>query len=121
MSASEEREVRQQVKREAAPVLALALGVLLVIALILLGILVGGNLVGLAILVAGLVTTSTRDLGGVELLMTGAAIWITNVIVFGIWYWEIDAGGPVARALHARSAPDFQFPQYENPSLASPG
>jgi hypothetical protein len=165
MSASEERGVRQQVKREAAPVLALALGVLLVlalvswnegwellnsvrwwiwlvpavpevvllvdllgaslarsrrIALVLLGVLVLGNLVGLTILVAGLVTTSTRDLGGVELLMTGAAIWVTNVIVFGFWFWEVDAGGPVARAVHTRSAPDFQFPQYENPSLASP-
>ena len=33
-----------------------------------------------------------------ELLLTGAAIWFTNVIVFGLWYWEFDRGGPLERA-----------------------
>jgi uncharacterized membrane protein len=84
----------------------------------MLGLLVAGNLVALFVLVAGLVTTSTKDLGGGELLLTAFVIWTTNVIVFGIWYWEVDLGGPVARAMlgqHAR--PDFQFPQDENPEL----
>jgi hypothetical protein len=30
------------------------------------------------------------------------------VIVFGIWFWEIDVGGPVARAMRGRALPDFQ-------------
>ena len=164
MSSRQERELRYEVKREAAPVLALAVAVLVVLALVswkegwallnrapwwiwlvlavpevvllvdlllgaalartkrialaLLGVLVLGNLVGLVILLAGLLTTSTRDLGGGELLLTGAAIWLTNVIVFGFWFWETDAGGPIARARGPRSTPDFQFPQDENPSLA---
>jgi hypothetical protein len=35
------------------------------------------------------------------LLVTGGAIWLTNVIVFGLWYWEFDRGGPVARPRHS--------------------
>jgi hypothetical protein len=46
------------------------------------------------------------------LLVTGGAIWLTNVIVFALWYWEFDRGGPVARALAtAKRPPDFLFPQ----------
>jgi len=46
------------------------------------------------------------------LLATGGAIWLTNVIVFALWYWEFDQGGPVARALAtAKRPPDFLFPQ----------
>ena len=87
----------------------------------LLGLLVAGNLLALMILVTGLVTTSTQNLGGGELLLTAFVIWITNVIVFGIWYWEIDLGGPVARCMSEREHPDFQFPQDENPGLKRPG
>ena len=54
------------------------------------------------------------------LLVTGGAIWLTNVIVFGLWYWEFDRGGPVARALGTRPYPDFQFVQMTSPELAPP-
>jgi hypothetical protein len=44
------------------------------------------------------------------LLITGSAIWLTNVIVFALWYWEFDRGGPVARALMTKHKyPDFLF------------
>ena len=52
------------------------------------------------------------------LLLTGAAIWLTNVVVFALWYWEFDRGGPVARALVTDAAPDFLFPQMTSPELA---
>ena len=55
------------------------------------------------------------------LLSSGAAIWATNVIVFGLWYWELDRGGPGARARGDRKFPDFSFPQMQNPELAPPG
>jgi uncharacterized membrane protein len=42
------------------------------------------------------------------------------VIVFGLWYWEFDRGGPVARALGANPYPDFQFPQMVSPEMAPP-
>jgi uncharacterized membrane protein len=44
------------------------------------------------------------------LLVTGGAIWLTNVIVFALWYWEFDRGGPAERALAtAHRYPDFLF------------
>ena len=55
-----------------------------------------------------------------QLLLTGAAIWFTNVIVFGLWYWELDRGGPIARAAGAHPYPDFVFPQMTSPDLAPP-
>jgi hypothetical protein len=90
-------------------------------ALVLLGVVVAGNLAGLALLVTALVSTSTGDLGGGQLLTTAVVIWITDVCVFGLWFWELDDGGPFARARHERATPDFQFPQDENPTLARPG
>ncbi|WP_414684963.1 hypothetical protein [Mycobacterium sp.] len=54
------------------------------------------------------------------LLGSGAAIFVTNVIVFGIWYWELDRGGPFARLEGAKAYPDFMFPQMDNPKVAKP-
>jgi uncharacterized membrane protein len=53
-----------------------------------------------------------------ELLLTGGAIWLTNVIVFALWYWEFDRGGPAARAHATHAYPDLLFPQMTNPELA---
>lgn len=47
----------------------------------------------------------------VPLLATGANIWITNVIIFALWYWELDRGGPACRAAGVDPYPDFLFPQ----------
>jgi uncharacterized membrane protein len=49
------------------------------------------------------------------LLSNGAAIWLTNVIAFGLWYWQFDRGGPAARAHARRTQPDFQFVQMQDP------
>jgi hypothetical protein len=54
------------------------------------------------------------------LLVTGGAIWLTNVIAFALWYWEFDRGGPVSRALAIKPYPDFEFPQMTSPELAPP-
>jgi uncharacterized membrane protein len=53
-----------------------------------------------------------------SLLLTGGAIWLTNVIVFGVWYWEFDRGGPIQRAAGTQPYPDFMFPQMTSPELA---
>ena len=71
-------------------------------------------------LVTALVETKSDDLPGGQLLVTAAAIWIANVIVFGLCYWDIDDGGPFERARHERSTPDFRFPQDETPEVAPP-
>lgn len=52
------------------------------------------------------------------LLGSGAAIFVTNIIVFGIWYWELDRGGPFARHVGERPYPDFLFPQMATPHVA---
>jgi hypothetical protein len=45
------------------------------------------------------------------LLATGGVIWITNVIAFGLWYWDLDRGGAAARAHHPQANPAFIFPE----------
>ncbi len=46
------------------------------------------------------------------LLASGAAVWATNVIAFGLWYWEFDRGGPMERTVGGTvRPPDFLFPQ----------
>ena len=79
------------------------------------------NLGGLGLLIASLLTETSRDLSGGQLLMSGAVLWLTNVIVFGLLYWSLDAGGPRARAKRGRRRPDFWFPQDDNDRLAHTG
>ena len=45
------------------------------------------------------------------LLATGAVIWATNVIAFGLWYRDLDRGGAAARAHHPFADPAFVFPE----------
>jgi hypothetical protein len=49
------------------------------------------------------------------LLTSGAIIWITNVVAFGLWYWDLDRGGAAARAVGPEVAPAFVFPEMSNP------
>lgn len=53
-----------------------------------------------------------------SLLLTGGSIWLTNVVIFALWYWEFDRGGPGARAQAVMPIPDFMFPQMSDPELA---
>jgi uncharacterized membrane protein len=48
---------------------------------------------------------------GHALIISGALIWVTNVLVFSLWYWEMDRGGPGFRAAGHDGPPDFLFPQ----------
>ncbi len=77
------------------------------------------NAWSVARLVTGLVNGTDRYSPG-PLLATGAVIWLTNVIVFALWYWEFDRGGPVARAGGTDPYPDFLFAQMTSPHLAPP-
>jgi uncharacterized membrane protein len=58
--------------------------------------------------------------GGRPLVYASVPIWLTNVIVFGLWYWELDRGGPAARQSPGHRRPDFLFPQMSTPG-SSPG
>jgi uncharacterized membrane protein len=78
-----------------------------------------GNAISGAQLVIDLVNgEGIRDAG--TLLRTGGAIWLTNVIVFSLWYWLFDRGGPYARVHAVDPLPAFMFPQMDKPQFAPP-
>ena len=87
--------------------------------LILTALLSLANAYSVARLAVGLVQGTLGNSAG-PLLVTGGVIWLTNVIIFGLWYWEFDRGGPAARANADRMYPDFQFVQMVSPQLAPP-
>jgi uncharacterized membrane protein len=48
---------------------------------------------------------------GRGLVVAGVLIWLTNLLIFALWYWEMDRGGPGLRSAARDGAPDFLFPQ----------
>jgi hypothetical protein len=81
------------------------------------GLVSGVNLFSLFLLAHYLVQGGKA--GGHALILAGVVLWVTNVLVFGQWYWELDRGGPVARVLDVDARPDFLFPQMSDPALAA--
>ncbi len=69
-------------------------------------------------LVAGLVGGHGPADSAARLLVNGGSVYLTNLIAFSLWYWELDRGGPAARAHGLRTYPDFLFPQMASPELA---
>ncbi len=66
--------------------------------------------------------TSNAPLGSANrLLGSGAAIWLINVIAFGLWYWDLDQGGAAVRASGAARRPAFLFPEMTNTEFVKPG
>jgi len=78
-----------------------------------------GNGLALVTLIGSLVTG--EETNGGELLLKAIAIWATNIVVFGLWFWELDRGGPVRRADPDPPPPDFQFPQMDSAGRAVRG
>jgi uncharacterized membrane protein len=58
---------------------------------------------------------SGQQLSGRQLVFSSIEIWLTNVLIFALWFWELDRRGPGARTLPTRYPPDFLFPQMANP------
>lgn len=84
-------------------------------ALALTGLILLSNLIALVVLLHALVTTATDS--GAVLLIAAVQVWLTNVIVFALAFWELDRDGPVMRHLQKRDAlpaADFRFPQDED-------
>ncbi len=55
------------------------------------------------------------------LLASGGAIWVTNLIAFGLWYWALDRGGPAVRAGSASRPPALVFPEMKNEEFVGAG
>jgi hypothetical protein len=51
-----------------------------------------------------------------QLLRSGGLLWLTNVIVFALWYWRLDGGGPTLRHKQKKfGSTSFLFPQMQIP------
>jgi len=74
------------------------------------------NVASLVLLIKSLLTGAPAT--GTPLIFAAMQIWLTNVIVFALWYWELDRGGPCARCREDHREPDFLFPQMTTPAAA---
>jgi hypothetical protein len=85
--------------------------------LALAGLLSLANAISAALLVNELARGSAAE-SAAALLLAGGSIWAANVLIFALWYWELDRGGPADRCHAVRMYPDFLFPQMQQPDLA---
>lgn len=74
-----------------------------------------------AVLISDLIRGASVAESAGPLLTSGALIWLGNCLVFGLLYWLLDSGGPLARYRGEREYPDFAFSQQMSPELAPPG
>jgi len=81
----------------------------------LLGLLIASDAVAVGVLLAALASSSATSLSAGELLAHGAVVWLSNMITFGLLFWQLDEGGPRLRAQRGRRNPDFEFPQDTRP------
>jgi hypothetical protein len=78
-----------------------------ILTLTMLGVATAALASGIALLINSLPGNNNAPL----LLRSAALLWFSNVLVFALWYWEIDGGGPLKRHLMGHKAADFMFPQ----------
>jgi len=88
---------------------AVALGVVAVVSV--------ANTASAVGLVTGIVDGSIANRPG-PVLVSAAIVYWTNIVVFSLWYWEFDRGGPGRRAAGTAEFPDLMFPQMSSPELA---
>ena len=80
------------------------------------GVMTASNIASAIELIRGLIDGSVKD--ATSLLAFGGSIWLTNIVVFSLWYWEFDRGGPGARAQALNPYADFLFPQMTSSAYA---
>lgn len=66
-------------------------------------------------LVSNFLIQGSKHLTGQQLIISAINIYLTNLIIFGLWYWQLDGGGPGGRGTH-KPPIDFLFPQMNTPS-----
>jgi len=87
----------------------------------LIGLITAVNAVAAVRLLGGIIRVAPFSDDANVLLASGGAIWLTNVIAFGLWYWDLDRGGAAARARGTGRPPAFVFPEMTSPEYAGPG
>ena len=76
----------------------------------LIGVISAVNASAAVRLVAGIIDGAKFSNNANILLASGGAIWLTNVLAFGLWYWDLDRGGAAARARGQRPSGRLRFP-----------
>jgi uncharacterized membrane protein len=76
-----------------------------------------GNAISAVVFVSDLLYGRHNTGHASTLLAVGGEIYLTNIIAFALWYWELDRGGPVLRSLGTPAHPDLLFPQMTMPEL----
>jgi hypothetical protein len=71
-------------------------------------------------LVVGIIDDAKFSNDANILLASGGAIWLTNVLAFGLWYWDLDRGGAAARARGQVGRVAFVFPEMANAQYVGP-
>jgi hypothetical protein len=89
------------------------------LALTLIAIVTAGNCYSLILLCHYLLQGGHAN--GHALIGSGFVLWVTNVLLFGVWYWQLDGGGPRARRLKRQPHPDFLFVQMTERQFAPRG
>jgi hypothetical protein len=87
----------------------------------LIGLISAVNAAAAGRLVAGIIGAVKFSADANLLLASGGAIWLSNVITFGLWYWDLDRGGAAARARGSGPRPAFVFPEMTNSEYVGPG
>jgi uncharacterized membrane protein len=89
------------------------------LSLVLIAIVSAANCASIILLVHLLVNGAHAN--APTLLRAAVHMWVVNVLLFGLWYWQLDGGGPVARPACAAHERDFLFPQQTEPALLEGG
>jgi len=87
--------------------------------LLLIALTSAGNAYSLGVITNKLLTGGHLS-NGRDLILASINIFLTNIIIFGLWYWEMDGGGPGQRARIAKYDQDFLFPQHHNEDYKHP-
>jgi hypothetical protein len=98
-----------RLRRDTPALRMVALGLITVVSL--------GTVYSVAMLVRDIVTK--YEVGTpAQRLFVGGGIYLMNILTFAVWFWELDRGGPVARARGTDPYPDFLFPPMTSPAMA---
>jgi uncharacterized membrane protein len=87
--------------------------------ILLIGITSAANAYSLGVITHKLLTNGHLA-DGRSLILASINIFLTNIIIFALWYWEMDGGGPGRRQHIAKYEQDFLFPQHHSEEYRHP-
>jgi hypothetical protein len=77
--------------------------------------------IGVSVVLLVHLLVNGHKVNGHDLLRAGIHMWCASVLVFALWFWQLDSGGPTARVRRSGAPPDFLFTQQASPELGPAG